>query len=121
VDICYEMDSDSTDRHPLLGKWAPNLCLHVERGTSHLAELMCAGKGVLVNLTERSAWHDLVTKWADRVTVISAPCYERPANLGALLVRPDGYVAWVLRSDDTDAQPQRTLRAALEKWFGAAG
>jgi hypothetical protein len=44
-----------------------------------------------------------------------------PPNLGAMLVRPDGYVACVLRSGDGDSESDRTLRAPLEKWFGAAG
>jgi len=57
-------------------------------------KLMWAGRGVLVDLAERSALRDVITKWADRVEVISARCYERPANLHSILIRPDGYVAW---------------------------
>jgi hypothetical protein len=36
-----------------------------------------------------------------------------------MLVRPDGYVAWVLRPGDKD-EAERTLHGGLEKWFGAA-
>jgi 2-polyprenyl-6-methoxyphenol hydroxylase-like FAD-dependent oxidoreductase len=120
VDICYEMGANSGDRHPLLGRWAPNLTLHIEHGTTHVAELMCAGRGVLVDLAERSALRDVLTKWADRVEVSSARCYERPANLDAILVRPDGYVAWVRRSSEGDDESRQTLLTALEKWFGTA-
>ena len=43
---------------------------------------------------------------------------ERPRDLDAMLVRPDGYVAWVTGSSDGDNESGETLRAALQKWFG---
>jgi 2-polyprenyl-6-methoxyphenol hydroxylase-like FAD-dependent oxidoreductase len=120
VDICYEMDAECGDHHPLLGRWAPNLTLHLEHGTTNVAKLMCAGKGVLLDLTERTALRDAAAYWAGRVEVTSAVCYERPANLDVMLIRPDGYVAWTLRSSDGEKESKRTLHAALQKWFGAA-
>jgi len=120
VDICYEMGDDRGERDPLIGRWAPNLTLHLERGKTSLAELMRAGRGLLVDLAERSELRKVATKWADRVEVTSARCSERPANLDAMLVRPDGYVAWALRPADGDNESERTSRAALEKWFGTA-
>jgi 2-polyprenyl-6-methoxyphenol hydroxylase-like FAD-dependent oxidoreductase len=121
VDICYEMDADDGNYHPLLGRWAPNLTLHLERGRTHVADLMCTGRAVLLDLAQRSALQDVALKWADRVKMVSARCYERPANLDALLIRPDGYVAWVVRPGDRDNESKISVRAALEKWFGAAG
>jgi 2-polyprenyl-6-methoxyphenol hydroxylase-like FAD-dependent oxidoreductase len=118
VDICYDTGADRSDHHPLLGRWAPNLALHSEHGATHLAELMRAGKGVLLDLGERPALHEIAANWADRVEVASAVCYERPANVDAMLVRPDGYVACVVSSDAGEDTSQRTLGAALEKWFG---
>lgn len=62
--------------------------------------------------------------WADRVDVVAAtpadPVWTVPvagtvAAPGALLVRPDGHIAWVGRGDD--AEP---LRAALSRWCGPA-
>lgn len=119
VDIRYDMGADRHDRHPLLGRWAPNLALHTERGTTRVAELMHTGKGVFLDLAGRPALHDVAANWADRVDATKARCYERPANLDALLVRPDGYIAWVATSDDGNEESQGALRAALEKWFGA--
>jgi hypothetical protein len=115
------MGADRGDRHPLLGMWAPNLTLHIEHGTTRVAELMHAGKGVFLDLTGRPPLHDIAADWTDRVDAITVRCYERPADLDAMLVRPDGYVAWVARSDDGDEESQRALRTALEEWFGAAG
>jgi hypothetical protein len=111
---------DGGERHPLLGRWAPNLTLHVESGRTCVAELMCGGRGVLIDLAGRSKLHGVARKWADRVDVISARCYERPANLDAMLIRPDGYVAWVLKSGDEDDESGGTLRAGFQKWFGKA-
>ena len=37
----------------------------------------------------------------------------------AMLIRPDGYVAWAIGSADVDAESERSLLAALEKWFGS--
>lgn len=117
VDIRYDMGAGG-DRHPLLGRWAPNLTLRTQRGTTRVAELMHAGKGVFLDIAGRSALQDVVANWADRIDAVAARCYEHPANLDALLVRPDGYVAWVAGSDDRDDESQRALRAALERWFG---
>jgi len=44
----------------------------------------------------------------------------RPGDLDAMLVRPDGYVAWVTGSSHGDNESGETLRTALEEWFGDA-
>jgi len=119
VDVRYHMGCN-TDGDALLGRWAPNLVLHTERGPAQVAELMSSGKGVLVDLTERSVFHHVITQWDDRVRSVSAGCYERPANLDALLVRPDGYIAWLLRPGVADEEAAETLVSALKMWFGTA-
>ena len=50
---------------------------------------------------------------------MEARCDERPANLDAMLVRPDGYIAWVGGSDGHASVSEKTLRSALEQWFEA--
>jgi hypothetical protein len=92
VDICYGMAADRDDRHPLPGRWAPNLALHIEDRTIHVADLMSAAKGILIDLTERSTLRETVAHWTDRVEVTSARCYQRPPNPDAMLVRSDKYV-----------------------------
>ncbi len=120
VDICYPMGSDGSECHPLLGRWAPNLVLHAEHGKTCVADIMCAGKGVLLDLAGRPTLKDAVAKWADRIESVTSRCYQRPANLDAMLIRPDGYVAWVARSSDGDDESCGTLGLALQKWFGKA-
>jgi hypothetical protein len=57
---------------------------------------------------------DTARGWADRVDIVSASMADRPA--AALLIRPDGYVAWA--ADEFGSAEEATLRAALQRWFG---
>jgi hypothetical protein len=71
---------------------------------------------VLLDLTEDSAVAEAASDWCGRLDVIAARSLTQPAPAGALLIRPDGYVAWAARPD----APDRTdgLPAALRSWFG---
>jgi hypothetical protein len=120
VDIFYEMGADGGDLDPLLGRWAPNLTLHREHGATRLADLMRTGEGVLLDLAGQPGLCDTAVKWADRVETVSTRCSERPTDVDAILVRPDGYVAWAVSSGDGKKGSERSLRTALEKWFGSA-
>jgi hypothetical protein len=73
---------------------------------------MRKGKGLFFDLSERSRLSILSKKWDDRVETISAHCDERPADLGSMLIRPDGYVAWAVGLDDEERQSERTLAQA---------
>jgi 2-polyprenyl-6-methoxyphenol hydroxylase-like FAD-dependent oxidoreductase len=119
VDIRYDMGEKPAGAHPLLGGWAPDLTLHTSHGTTRVAELMSSGKGALIDLGDASSLRDVALGWVDRVEFTAGRCYQRPANLEAMLVRPDGYVAWVRKSDDGSNEAEQALTAALEKWFGA--
>ena len=57
--------------------------------------------------------------WSDRIDSIRARGEEHPANLDAMLIRPDGYVAWVLSRDNAN-KIEESLRRSLTKWFGHA-
>ncbi|SCF77285.1 hypothetical protein GA0115258_11211, partial [Streptomyces sp. LamerLS-31b] len=60
----------------------------------------------------------LTAPYADRLTVLTTTCPTRP-TLKALLVRPDGFVAWAA---DTDGEEDEDgLAAALERWVGGSG
>jgi 3-(3-hydroxy-phenyl)propionate hydroxylase len=114
LDIHYDLG----EGHPLLGRRMPDLDLVTVHGPLRLFTLLHHARAVLLNLGEPGAFD--ITPWADRVQLIDAK-YVGPWELPAIgvvtaptavLVRPDGYVAWV--GDPT----QVGLVDALTTWFG---
>jgi 3-(3-hydroxy-phenyl)propionate hydroxylase len=108
---------DFGEGHPLLGCRMPDLDLIVANGQIRFFTLLHAAKPVLLDLGEPHRF--FIAPWADRVRHIQAR-YDGAWNLpafgvveapSAVLVRPDGYVAWVDGS-------QETLADALMLWFG---
>jgi 3-(3-hydroxy-phenyl)propionate hydroxylase len=108
LDIHYDLG----EGHPLLGRRMPDLDLTTPDGPLRVFELLNDARPLLLNLD--------IAPWADRVRLIDASCtgeWELPV-LGvvsaptAVLIRPDGYVAWV--GDRTD----HGLPDALATWFG---
>jgi 2-polyprenyl-6-methoxyphenol hydroxylase-like FAD-dependent oxidoreductase len=116
LDTSY--DTGSADPHPLAGRWAPDLALTGPAGATSVAELLHAGHGVLLDLSPGGAFARAGHGWRDRVDIHTAQCSGAPA--AALLIRPDGYVAW---AGDNGTHDTSTLRDALATWFGtpAAG
>jgi 2-polyprenyl-6-methoxyphenol hydroxylase-like FAD-dependent oxidoreductase len=110
ADVRYEPVTD----HPLDGRWAPDLVL--DSGV-RLAELTRTARPLLLDFTTGASLADELTGWADRVDVVAGAVTEEPAT--ALLVRPDGYVAWASSSADPDDGERKALRMALERWFGS--
>ncbi|WP_028936924.1 FAD-dependent monooxygenase [Pseudonocardia spinosispora] len=95
--------------HPLTGTWVPDLPLTTDNGTTRVAELFRAARPVLLVLSPGR--HDHPDGWRDRLDVVTASTPDPPA--AALLIRPDGYVAWATDADDPDG-----LVAALLTWLG---
>jgi hypothetical protein len=115
LDIHYDLG----EGHPLLGRRMPDLDLVTADGPLRVFTLLHDAKPVLLNLGEPGRC--VITPWADRVQLIDAEyvgVWELPV-LGvvtaptAVLIRPDGYVAWVGEGTDTG------LRDSLTTWFGA--
>jgi len=115
LDIHYDLG----EGHPLLGRRMPDLDLVAPNGPLRVFTLLHDAQPVLLNLGEPGSFD--ITPWADRVRLIDAKyvgTWELPA-LGAVtapaavLIRPDGYVAWV--GDRTHLG----LTDALTTWFGA--
>ncbi|MFH9352924.1 FAD-dependent monooxygenase [Kitasatospora sp. NPDC017646] len=105
---------DTDCPHPLAGGFAPELALRTADGAVRLAELARAGRPLLVDLSGGGlGLSDLAAAWKDRVDVVTATCAQPPA--GALLLRPDGYVAWACAPGDADPEG---LDRALRRWFG---
>ena len=114
LDIHYDLG----EGHPLLGRRMPDLDLVTADGPLRVFTLLHDARPVLLNLGEPGGFD--IAPWADRVQLIDARydgAWELPA-VGAvtaptaLLIRPDGYVAWV--GDRTGMG----LADALTTWFG---
>jgi 2-polyprenyl-6-methoxyphenol hydroxylase-like FAD-dependent oxidoreductase len=114
LDIHYDLG----EGHPLLGRRMPDLDLVTSGGPLRVFTLLHDARPVLLNLGEPGGFD--ITPWAERVQLIDAKyvgTWELPA-LGAVtaptavLIRPDGHVAWV--GDQTDLG----LTDALTTWFG---
>jgi 2-polyprenyl-6-methoxyphenol hydroxylase-like FAD-dependent oxidoreductase len=114
LDIHYDLG----EGHPLLGRRMPDLDLVTADGSLRVFTLLHDARPVLLNLGEPGGFD--ITPWADRVQRIDAKyvgAWELPV-LGAVtaptavLIRPDGYVAWV------GDLAQLGLADALTTWFG---
>ncbi|HEX3240755.1 MAG TPA: FAD-dependent monooxygenase [Solirubrobacterales bacterium] len=114
LDIQYDLG----EGHPLLGRRMPDLDLVAADGPLRVYSLLHDARPVLLNLGEPGGFD--ITPWADRVQSVDATCegaWELPA-IGevpaptAVLVRPDGHVAWI-------GEPgEPSLPEALTTWFG---
>ena len=117
LDIRYDLG----DGHPLLGRRMPDLDLQTADGPTRVFTLLHEARPLLIDLGADGAAVDL-SAWADRVRRVQARTdapWELPL-LGevpapeAVLIRPDGYVAFA--GDHGDP----ALPEALTRWFGAA-
>jgi hypothetical protein len=81
------------DAHPLAGHWVPDFAVANTGGTRRVAEFARNGRPLLIDLTDGGFVAAAAADIADRITVAAGrPVGDVSAT--ALLVRPDGYVAW---------------------------
>ena len=113
-DVRYPVPAGSAPPHPLLGKLAPDLQLETRHGRTRVAEFMHPANGVLLDITTDSAVAGPASDWPGQLTVITARCLTKPAPAAALLIRPDGYIAWVTGPGTPD--PAAGLNQALNTW-----
>lgn len=116
TDTCYPMPG--AHRHPLAGTFVPDLVLQTEHGITDVAHLMHRARPVLLDLADRPGLREPVEAWCDRVDVHIAGSENRPAD--ALLIRPDGHIAWAAAVDESADTAAPALQAALRAWWGAA-
>jgi hypothetical protein len=115
LDVTYDLG----EGHPLMGRRMPDLDLVTVDGPIRVFELLHSAKPVLLNFGEAGGLG--AAPWADRVQLVHAsyagiwelPVVGEVAAPSAVLIRPDGHVAWV--GEGTDAG----LRDALTTWFGS--
>jgi len=106
VSLQYELDGD----HPLVGRSAPDFEFADGR---RLGELLRTGQGLLLDFVADSDLGRLATPWSQQVSYLSCRV-KNSLGLHALLIRPDGVVAWATNSDVDIDQFKRIVM----RWFG---
>ena len=115
LDIQYDLG----EGHPLLGRRMPDLDLQTADGPTTVFALLHDARPILLNLSEPDVFD--ISAWSDRVGLVNAahdgewdlPVVGPVLAPAAVLIRPDGYVAWTGSPTDPD------LPGALATWFGA--
>lgn len=115
LDIRYDV---GPGEHPLLGRRMPHRELFDGANRTSTTELLHPGRAVLLDLVDSAELRRVAAGWADRLQVSTAVPYaveadDQLANTDAVLVRPDGHVAWA-------APGGGELSTALRRWLGAA-
>jgi hypothetical protein len=116
LDVYYDLG----EGHPLLGRRMPDLDLITENGSQRVFTFLHEARPIFLNLGDPAVFD--LAPWADRVRRVDArysgawelPVFGAVSAPAAVLIRPDGYVAWVCSGTDAG------LREALTTWFGAA-
>jgi aromatic ring hydroxylase-like protein len=115
LDIRYDLG----EGHPLLGRRMPDLDLRSAAGSTRVSALLHRARPLLLNLGDPGRLDAF--RWSDRVGLVDARCaggWELAGVDGAavplaVLIRPDGHVAWA------GTAPDEKLPAALATWCGA--
>ncbi|MFP5318701.1 MAG: FAD-dependent monooxygenase [Acidimicrobiia bacterium] len=116
LDVHYDVG----EAHPLLGRRIPDLDVNTAAGPTRIFSLLHGARPVLLKVSDPGGFD--IAPWADRVRLVEATydgAWELPV-LGevpaspAVLVRPDGHVAWTGNVTDPE------LPRALSTWFGGA-
>jgi 2-polyprenyl-6-methoxyphenol hydroxylase-like FAD-dependent oxidoreductase len=99
--------------HPLVGRSAPDFALADGR---KLGELLREVRGVLLDFDDRPSLQATAHRWNERITYVAGDVNDR-LGVCAVLVRPDGIVAWAADAVVDDGEADQ----AASRWFGAPG
>jgi hypothetical protein len=105
------MSYNRPGEHPLMGCSAPDFKFDDGR---RVGDLLHGGLGLLLSFTESAKLSALAQGWKDRLDFVVAAVKDSK-GLAAMLIRPDGFVAWVAEGEVDFAE----LRAAIKRWFGS--
>ncbi|MGY8634540.1 FAD-dependent monooxygenase [Bradyrhizobium sp. 14AA] len=104
---------DLGGRHPLTGRSVPDFELP---GGATVGGRLRTAKGIVLDFDARAPLQALASRWGDRIDYVAGEPNDR-LGLSAVLVRPDGFVAWAC-----DGAPDEEEAAeAMSRWFGARG
>jgi len=114
LDIRYELG----EGHAMLGRRMPDLDLVTADGSIRVFALLHEARPLLLNFGQPGTFD--IGPWADRLRSINArydgtwelPVLGAVPAPGAVMIRPDGYVAWV------DGLASARLADVLDRWFG---
>ncbi|WP_371663108.1 FAD-dependent monooxygenase [Streptomyces sp. NBC_00280] len=100
--------------HPLSGRRIPPRVLRGAAGETSTTRVLHSAQGVVLDLADDAEVRAATAGWKDRVTTVTATPVDERALSGAraLLIRPDGHVAWVTGASSD-------LPDSLRRWFGA--
>ncbi|WP_063687395.1 FAD-dependent monooxygenase [Bradyrhizobium stylosanthis] len=96
--------------HPLIGRSVPEFEWHDGATTG---ELLRTAKGLLLDFDARGSLRTLASRWSDRISYVAGEARDR-LGLSAVLIRPDGFVAWASEG----APDQNEAAQAASRWFG---
>ena len=96
--------------HPLVGRSAPDF--ELINGT-RLGDHLGKGTGLLLDFDTRTALQALASRWSSRIAYVASDAKDR-LGVSAVLVRPDGIVAWA----DEAASNHEEAAEAASRWFG---
>ncbi len=102
--------------HPLVGSFAPEDTLKTSAGARRIVELLRDGRGLWLGPKPGRELRDLLGKYAGRLRVeVTGRGFQEICGPEALLVRPDGHVAW---ASNSASRVTPELHSALHRWFG---
>ena len=106
MSVRYNLPGD----HPLIGCSVPDFEFDDH---TRLGECLHNGKGLLLDLTDGGELHGLGQDWKARLNYVSAQAKDAEC-LKAVLVRPDGFVAWATESEPDSIEAEESIKS----WFG---
>lgn len=101
---------DLGGNHPIVGRSVPDF--ELADGT-RVGYLLRAGNGLLLDFGSRVSLRALASRWSGRIAYVAGRARER-LGLSAVLVRPDGFVAWASEA----APDEEEVFEAASRWFG---
>ncbi|APR84396.1 monooxygenase, FAD-binding protein [Minicystis rosea] len=113
TDARYDMGE--ANAHPIVGGWLPDVSIETEKGARRLSALLHHARAVLVLFSRSPAIEALAAGYRDRIDIVTGSPVTKDESLDALLIRPDGHVAWAAARA---AEDEAGLSRALHRWFG---